>query len=258
MSDKKSYVKHLAEKNIRLDERGMFEYRKPIEIKTNVSKNADGSALVKIGETQVIAGVKMEIGEPFPDRPDEGSFIVNAEFAPIASPRFEPGPPGEDAIELARIVDKGIRSANALNLKELCIESGKNVWLIFIDMYVLNHDGNLIDASMLAAMAALMNTNFPKYEDGKIKYGEKTDKKLPIASIPVSCTFARIGNSIIIDPSLKEEDASNCGFVVTYNENDEICALQKLGLDAMEKEEVLNCADIALEKSKELRKYLVI
>ncbi|MCW1309503.1 MAG: exosome complex protein Rrp42 [Candidatus Nanoarchaeia archaeon] len=256
MSEKKSYLKHLAEKNVRLDERDMFEYRKSIEIKTNVSKNADGSAFVKLGETQVIAGVKISVGEPFPDRPDEGTFIVNAEFAAIASPRFEPGPPGEDAIELARIIDRGIRSANAIDLKKLCIDSGKLVWIIFIDIYALNYDGNLVDASMLAAMAALKDARFPKLDGEKIVYGEKTDKKLPINSIPISCTFVRIGNAMIIDPNLKEEDASNCGLVVTCNENDEICALQKLGLEAINEDEVLKCVEIAIEKSKELRKYV--
>ena len=36
-----------------------------------------------------------------------------------------------------------------------------------MDLYVLNYDGNLFDAGTLAAMAALMNTKVPKFEDGK-------------------------------------------------------------------------------------------
>ena len=49
---------------IRLDGRSLEEYRKPIKIETNISNMAEGSAKVTIGETVVIAGVKMDVGEP--------------------------------------------------------------------------------------------------------------------------------------------------------------------------------------------------
>jgi exosome complex component RRP42 len=80
-------------------------------------KNAEGSAEVRLGKTLAIAGVKTSIGTPFADTPDMGVMIVNAEFLPIASPTFEPGPPDENAIELARVIDRGAEKGRDDRLK---------------------------------------------------------------------------------------------------------------------------------------------
>ncbi|MCD6088971.1 exosome complex protein Rrp42, partial [Candidatus Bathyarchaeota archaeon] len=154
-------IAQLLSSGKRLDGRGLLDYR-PIQIETGIIEKAEGSARVRIGKTEVVAGVKIEIGEPFPDRPDEGVLTTNAEFVPLASPEFEAGPPTEDSVELARVVDRGIRESKAIDLKKLCIIPGKKVFIVFIDIYVLNHDGNLIDASALAALAALTNTKIFK------------------------------------------------------------------------------------------------
>ena len=133
----------LLKNNKRIDERGLYDYRK-IKINKNVVPKAEGSAEVFLGNTHVIAGVKMDLGTPFPDRPDEGVLITNAEFVPLASPDFEPGSPKPDSIEMARVVDRAIRESKAIDTKSLCIEPGKKVWTIFVDIYVIDYDGNLI------------------------------------------------------------------------------------------------------------------
>jgi exosome complex component RRP42 len=147
----------LIETGKRLDGRSLTDYRE-IKIEQGIIEKAEGSARVFLGKTQVLVGVKVETGEPFPDTPNEGVMTVNAELVPLASPNFEPGPPDETSIELARIVDRGIRESKTVDNEKLCIEPGKKVFVVFVDVWVLNHDGNLIDASALAAVAALMNT----------------------------------------------------------------------------------------------------
>ena len=72
----------------------------------------------------------MELGVPYSDTPDEGSLMVGAEFLPMASSDFEMGPPGVDAIELARVVDRSIRESEAIDMKKLCIETGKKMWIV--------------------------------------------------------------------------------------------------------------------------------
>ena len=150
-------ISQMLEKSKRLDERGLTEYRE-LKIEEGIIERAEGSAKVLLGKTEVLVGVKIETGEPFPDTPNEGVLTVNAELVPLASPSFEPGPPDENSIELARIVDRGIRESKTVDNTKLCIEPGKKVFVIFVDVYVLNHDGNLIDASALAAVSALLNT----------------------------------------------------------------------------------------------------
>ncbi|MGE5187992.1 MAG: exosome complex protein Rrp42, partial [Betaproteobacteria bacterium] len=163
-------IEALLEKGKRLDDRSLTNYRE-IQIEQGVIEKAEGSARVLLGKTQVLVGVKVETGEPFPDTPNDGVMTVNAELVPLASPNFEPGPPDENSIELARVVDRGIRESHAIDTEKLCIEPGKKVFVVFVDVYVLNHDGNLIDASAIAAIAALLNTKMPNYEikDGELK-----------------------------------------------------------------------------------------
>ena len=157
---KKNYINSLALTGKRMDGRKLDEFRK-IEIETDVIHNAEGSARVKVGKSEVIAGIKMGTGEPFPDRADEGVLMTGAELSPLASAKFETGPPSEEAIELARVVDRGIRESHMIDLKKLCIKKGEKVWMVFVDMQIINHDGNLIDCASIAAVAALSNAKMP-------------------------------------------------------------------------------------------------
>ena len=100
---KKDYIIKLAKSGKRVDNRKFDEFRK-IKIETDIIKKAEGSAKVTIGNTQVIAGIKMDLGEPYPDAPDSGVMTTAAELIPMASPDFESGPPDEESIELARVI----------------------------------------------------------------------------------------------------------------------------------------------------------
>ena len=252
----KDYISSLISKNIRIDGRSLLDYRKPIKIELNVSKNAEGSARVIMGETEVIAGVKMNIGEPFPDTPDEGVLMVGAELLPLSSPEFEPGPPNPQATELARVIDRGIRESGMIDVKKLCIKKGELVWMVFLDIYTINDDGNLIDASALASVVALRNTVLPKIEGDKVLFGEHTKEKLPLKKAPLTCTLVKIKDKIIVDPSLKEEKVMDARLSVAVSENNEINALQKGGDKGISIEDIEKMFDNATEKTKELRKHL--
>jgi len=95
---KRTQLVELLSKGRRLDGRGLDEYRK-LKIKTGVILKANGSAMVTLGNTQVIAGVKVDKGTPFPDTPNKGLLVVGAEVLPLAAAYIEAGPPDESAIE---------------------------------------------------------------------------------------------------------------------------------------------------------------
>ncbi len=248
------YAIELIERGKRIDGRNFDEFRK-IEIKTNVAGKAEGSATVKLGETEVIAGVKMEIAKPFEDTPNEGVLVVNAEFSPLASPDFESGPPSENAVELARIVDRGIRESKAIKMDELVIEAGEKVWGIFIDIHIINHKGNLIDAAALAAITALSNTRVPKIVDEKIVRKE-FERRLPVEHQPITVSVCKLGNKYILDPLLEEENVLDAKLSVAIMEDNRICALQKQGNKGLEFDEIETMIDLAMEKSKEIRKLI--
>jgi exosome complex component RRP42 len=249
-------ISELIEKSKRLDERGLRDYR-PIKIEQGLIERAEGSARCYLGKSEVLCGVKVETGEPFPDTPNDGVMTVNAELVPLASPNFEPGPPDEKSIELARVVDRGIRESHAIDTEKLCIEPGKQVFVVFVDVYVLNHDGNLIDCSALAAMAALLNTKMPNYEikDGELKM-KQGYTPLPMKSHPITVTIGKINNQLIVDPELEEEEVMDSRISMAINDDGNICAVQKGLSGYFTPQQILEASKIAVEKATELRKKL--
>lgn len=244
----RDYLYRLINEGKRLDGRDMLEYR-DLEIKTDTIGPAEGSARVELGDTEVFVGIKMDHGDPFPDKPDEGVVITNAELIPMASPEYESGPPGEDATELARVVDRGIREGGVIDTSKLVIEEGEKVWMVFIDIHVLNFDGNLIDAGGLGAMAALMDATVPAsdYED----LGE--DYPLPIEDIVIPTTFTKIKDQIMLDPALEEEKITDARLTVTINEEGNIVAMQKGLGGTFQYEDTLECIDLSEEIGEGLR-----
>jgi len=249
-------ISQLIEKGKRLDERGLHDYR-DLKIEQGLIERAEGSARVLLGKTEILVGVKVETGTPFPDTPNDGVQTVNAELVPIASPNFEPGPPDENSIELARIVDRGIRESKAIDTEKLCIEPGKKVFVVFIDVYVLNHDGNLIDASALAAMSALLNTKMPNYEikDGELKI-KQGYTPLPLKNHPITVTIGKIGNTLIVDPWAEEEQVMDSRFSMAIKDDGNICAIQKGGSGFFTPQQILEASKLAQQKAAELRKKL--
>jgi len=255
---KQKQITQLMSEGKRLDGRDPTAYRE-IRIEKGIIEKAEGSARVLLGKTEVLVGVKVEVGKPFSDTPNEGVLTVNVELVPLASPEFEPGPPKEKAVEIARVVDRGIRESKAIDLEKLCLQPGKNVLVIFIDIYVLNHDGNLIDASALAALAALLNTKMPKYEvneegDIIVKSGYSP---LPMQNYPIATTFAEIDGKLAVDPYLEEEEVMDSRLTMTVEKDGKICATQKGGSGSLTREQILNVMRIAGEKAVEIRKLVV-
>jgi exosome complex component RRP42 len=251
---KRDHIKKLLEEGKRLDGRGLDDYRE-IEINNSVYASADGSSRVSIGGTQVVSGVKMILGEPFSDMPDKGVLTTSAELGPLASPTFESGPPRPPAIELARVVDRGIRESGCIDTGKLCIVEGEKVWIVFLDLHILDYDGNLFDASNIACLSALLNAEIPKVEDDKIIFEEKTGP-LPIVEKPISTTYAKIGNGIAVDPALEEEQVIDSRLTIATTQKGDLCAMQKGGSGSFTQEEILNTIDRGIKKAKELRKLL--
>ena len=254
----KEIIAELAKQNKRLDGRSLTEYRKPITIETDISWTAEGSAKVQIGNTVVMAGVKLALEKPYNDTPEEGGIMVNAELLPLSSPDYEPGPPGIKAIELARVIDRGIREAKAVDMKKLCIKVGEKAWFRTIDIITINDDGNLFDAGGLAALAALKSARFPKVDEEThaIDYKEKTSKPLPMLKEPLPVTVYKINGSLLVDPTAEEEESYDARLTVASDDKGVISAMQKGGEAPLTVDEVSQMVDLALEKTKFLKGVL--
>ena len=247
---KKDHIHKLLAKGRRVDNRAWDEFR-PITIQSGYIETAEGSARVKIGNTDVLVGVKMSIGEPFQDTPNKGVLSTNAELIPLASPNFESGPPDENSIELARVVDRGIRESQMVDLEALCIEPEKEVWIMFTDIYVLDYDGNLFDAAFLGAISALKNAMVPAKANDR---GD--DYPLPIRHLPISVTAVQIENSILVDPTLDEEKVAEARLTVTTDENGDLRAMQKGLAGAFTLDQIYKCVETSQRLGNDLRKLI--
>ena len=249
---KSQYIKELMMKGIREDGRGAWDYR-PITIATGVIDHAEGSAQVDLGATRVLAGAKLQIEEPMDDTPKQGNLMVQAELLPLAHAEFESGPPSPESIEFARVVDRGIRAAECIDLESLFIEEGK-VWSVFIDLYVLNYNGNLFDAGTLAAMSALASAKMPKYEDGKAIYTERKEP-LKLKNMVVSSTFGKVDRNLLLDTNMHEENASSARLTIT-TDGKIIRAMQKGLGGSLTVPEIESLVDVSLNKYSEVKKQI--
>jgi exosome complex component RRP45 len=207
--------------------------------------------------------VSAELMEPFPDRPAEGFFLFNTEFSPMASPTFEIGRQSEFAIELGRVVERGLRESKAIDPEELCILAGKKVWQVRVDIHVLDHAGNLIDAAGLATVAALLHFRRPQvsiHGDSVVVHSAKDREpvSLSIHHIPICVTFAFFedGTTMAVDPTLKEEQVMDGRMTMTLNAHREVCAVQKAGAPALSIAQILACARAAAVKVAEISELL--
>ncbi len=255
----REYLEKLFSQDKRFDGRSLLDFR-DLELSYNVSNKSEGSARVVLGKTEVIVGVKLAPGEPYPDSPEEGNLICSGELLPLASPKFESGPPGFKAIELGRLVDRAIRESGMIDFSKLSIDKEK-VWTIYIDIYPINDDGNLIDASTIGAVAALKNAKMPAIDkEGKVDYEIKKGS-LPLSkeTFPLSLSFYKLGNSILLDPTREEEEACNARITLgisKWNKNLMINSCQKAGESTFSQEDTSKIASLIPKKFEELNEKL--
>jgi len=67
-------------------------------------------------------------------------------------------------------------------------------------------------------------------------------------------TCAKIGNKLLVDPWLEEEQVMDARISFAIDDDGNICAIQKGGSGFLEPSQVFEAAKIAKEKAKELRK----
>jgi exosome complex component RRP42 len=254
---KRKKILALLKDGQRIDGR-TFDEPRQLTIDTKVIPKAEGSARVRLGDTEVVCGVKIQPDKPFPDLGDRGIFICTAEILPLADPHVEPGPPNEEVIELARVVDRGIRESGMIDLTKLVLLKDKSVVGIFVDNSVTDYDGNLFDACSYAAVASILSCKIPKWElvndIPTLVNGQVMDP--PITTLPVSVTMGKIGDHIIVDPNADEWNCMDARITITTNSAGNICAIQKGGKDGFTQEQLTKCGEISIATGAKIRETL--
>ncbi|KAG6512714.1 exosome complex component RRP45A-like isoform X1 [Zingiber officinale] len=260
--NERKFIETALASDLRVDGRRPFDYRR-LNIKFG---REDGCSEVQLGETHVMAYVTSELVQPYRDRPNEGILAIFTDFSPMADPSFEAGRPGESAIELGRVIDRGLRESRAVDMESLCVVAGKLVWSIQVDLHIIDNGGNLVDAANVAALAALLTFQRPECTVGGdngqdiIIHDPKVVEPLPLVihHLPISVTFAfyNKGDIMVIDPTHKEESVMGGKMTATINSNGDVCAIQKAGGEGVMPSVVMQCIRIASVKAADITSKL--
>ena len=73
---------------------------------------------------------------------------------------------------------------------------------------------------------------------------------------PIEVTIFKIGSKLFVDPTAEEDESAEARVTMATNEKGNLCAMQKGGNGFFTRDELLQAADIAAEKGKDLRKLL--
>eukprot|EP00879_Flechtneria_rotunda_P014709 GHRR01015370.1.p1 GENE.GHRR01015370.1~~GHRR01015370.1.p1 ORF type:complete len:284 (+),score=64.02 GHRR01015370.1:281-1132(+) len=241
----KVYLVQGTEQDFRIDGRSRKQYR-PLEFEPNIIAQADGSARLHLGATDVLVGVKVELGAPDSSTPSQGHLQVSVECSSCASPEFK-GRGGEDwGIELAQALEASLVGSPAagagLDLKALCLVPGKTCWIVYVDALVLNDGGNVLDALSIASRAALGLTRVYKVEvsmndedEPEIELtGERVGSPLDISNVPVIVSVSQVGNQSVVDLCAEEEPCAGASLRVAVNSQARIVGITKAGSSGLD------------------------
>ncbi|XP_078608298.1 exosome complex component RRP42-like [Branchiostoma floridae x Branchiostoma japonicum] len=240
------FIVHGVQDDLRSDGRACEDYRH-VEVETDVVSNTSGSARLRLGNTDILVGVKAEMGEPDPGRPKEGKLEFFVDCSANASPEFE-GRGGEElAIEVSNALQRVFNSKSTLDLTALCIIPEGQCWVLFVDVLVLECGGNLFDAVSLAVKAALFNTRIPTVvvtadDEGQQEIELSDDpydvKRLDVDNVPLIVTLSKIGHRHVVDASWEEELCSLARLTVGVTQKGTIAGLNKEGSGSLDPESI--------------------
>ncbi|KAL8493868.1 hypothetical protein ACS0TY_024872 [Phlomoides rotata] len=266
------HERHLRE-SIRPDGRPLGRARETTLMLGAVA-SANGSALAKIGSTTMLSAIKLEVMTPTVEAPDEGCIAIEFHMPPICSPLVRPGRPAEVAPVISMQLSDTILSSGMIDLKELCLVSGKAAWMAYLDIYCLDADGALFDAALLSAVAAFSHLQIPVVslnDDGRIvlvsedNAGATTENepvnkekiKLRLNSYPFGLTCILHDNYILADPTSEEESIMETYLTVVLDSSFQLISLNKPGGPGVAHTSAIqDCITLAQRRVKELQKIL--
>ncbi|XP_020957295.1 exosome complex component RRP45 isoform X2 [Sus scrofa] len=181
----------------------------------------------------------------------------------MAAPAFEPGRQSDLLVKLNRLLERCLRNSKCIDTESLCVVAGEKVWQIRVDLHLLNHDGNIIDAASIAAIVALCHFRRPDVSvqgDEVTLYTPEERDPVPLSihhmPICVSFAFFQQGTYLLVDPNEREERVMDGLLVIAMNKHREICTIQSSGGIMLLKDQVLRCSKIAGVKVLEITELI--
>ncbi|XP_020663335.3 exosome complex component RRP42 [Pogona vitticeps] len=259
----KVYIIHGVQEDLRVDGRGCEDYR-CIEVETDVVSNTSGSARVKLGHTDILVGVKAEMGAPKLDRPNEGYLEFFVDCSANATPEFE-GRGGEElGTEIANTLYRIFNNESSIDLKLLCISPREHCWVLYVDVLLLECGGNLFDAISVAVKAALFNTRIPKVHVLEGEGGREIELsddpydciRLNVDNVPCTVTLSKIGYRHVVDATLQEEACSLASLLISVTSKSTLTCMKKIGRGSLDPESIFEMMETGKRVGKLLHSSL--
>mmetsp|Transcript_12144 Transcript_12144/g.22743 ORF Transcript_12144/g.22743 Transcript_12144/m.22743 type:complete len:611 (+) Transcript_12144:28-1860(+) len=275
----------------RIDGRAPGESR-PIRLSFSRMHNMAECTVQFGSNTRVSSVVTCQlIPPPHPDRPNDGSIVFSVDLSPMSSMGFDYVSPfsslagsgqgqgqSQAAVDegqkllsnrILRIIERTLIQGGAIDAEALCVQSGKWVWRLMVDVTVLDHGGNLVDACVLSAIAALRHFRKPEVRvEGEGREGltavlhsdEREPAPLPLHHTPLTVTFGLFADptgastlvSALIDPSQREELVMDGTATFGFNRYGEMCCLDFPGGCELKPRQLVTCAHLGKRKCVEL------
>ena len=204
---------------------------RPVEIIPNYISNADGSCLIKFGNTHVICTASYEDKVPRWLK-GSGKGWVTAEYGMLPRSTNErmrreasAGKIGGRTSEIQRLIGRSLRASIDLSLL------GEN--LITIDCDVIQADGGTRTASITGGFVALNQCV-------KILQDKKLINTNPIKNHVAAISCGVVNGETLVDLDYKEDSGADVDANFVINEKNEIIELQLTGEKTTCSEEKLN------------------
>ncbi len=201
---------------MRAGERGASELR-PIEITPNFISSAEGSALIRLGETQVICTASIEDGVPLFLK-GSGKGWITSEYAMLPrstesrTPReVTKGRPGGRTLEIQRLIGRCLRAVTNLE-----ILGERTVW---IDCDVIRADGGTRTASITGSLVA-MSLAFRKLSNAKVL------TRNPVKDYLAAISVGIVGGELLLDLDYAEDSHADVDLNVAMTGSGKLVEVQ--------------------------------
>ncbi|KAK4704086.1 exosome complex component RRP43, partial [Phenoliferia sp. Uapishka_3] len=248
---------------------------------------APASALIRLGQTTVVCGITLEIAPPDISTPMHGFLVPNIDLPPLCSPLFRAGPPADEAQVLSTRLRDILLSSNVLPLSSLLIEPSKAAYVVYLDVVCLNYDGGVLDAALIACVAALRQLILPAASwdpDTLTTTCEAISpsapgKSLSLGPLPLCISFGLFNGHLLPDPTLfesqlctshltvaltlptaptsKSKKSEEMKLVYVYQAGSPLSVAAGAGAEGGGREQLKQCLAMAEARAVELRSLLL-
>ena len=183
------------------------------------------------------------------------TLVPNVVLSPLSNPKHRSGPPSDQVQSLSAQIHSFILATSPNLPSSLCIERGKCVWTLYIDIQFLNYDGNALDSAWLALTSALSQTQLPP-----VQFNLDLNRGVVVDGVPAelafegegtfACSFVGFdeGKYILADPDEEEESLATESVCVVIDQQRRIRFLYKGGI-GLKRDDIRRCIELAGERA---------